>query len=155
MIPELSPHIITTTSPGNLGGREEIAHEKRLLVYVAGAYSGDVAANIARAEAVSIALIRNGWHVFTPHKNTSGYEKYEDGNITKDTWIEMDMNILSRCDLMYVMDNWWISDGTKVEMKFAVAHDIPVFVENMHPVEEFVMKTVMNKYDFLLGVRHD
>ena len=46
------------------------------LIYVAGAYAGDVSANIIKAERVSIALIRNGWHVFTPHKNTAGYERW-------------------------------------------------------------------------------
>lgn len=110
---------------------------KNLLVYVAGAYSGSVTENIARAERVSIDLIRNGWHVITPHKNTSGYEKYENHNITKDTWLEMDINILARCDLMYVLDNWETSDGTKAEMVFASKHLIPIFMEEDHPAHGF------------------
>ena len=75
------------------------------LIYVAGAYNGDITKNIAKAEQVSIDLIRNGWHVFTPHKNTAGYERYECDGVSKETWIVMDLNILSRCDAMYVMDN--------------------------------------------------
>lgn len=112
---------------------------RRLLVYVAGAYSGDVAANIAKAEQASIELIRNGWDVITPHKNTAGYEKYEDGHVTKYTWLEMDMNILSRCDLMYVLDNWKSSDGTKAEMEFAREHRIPIFMEETYPACDFVV----------------
>ena len=87
------------------------------LIYVAGAYAGDVSANIIKAERVSIALIRNGWHVFTPHKNTAGYEKY--GDIPKSTWLEEDLNILARCDALYVMDNWRTSPGTKGEIAAA------------------------------------
>ena len=98
------------------------------LIYVAGAYAGDVASNITKAEQVSIALIRNGWHVFTPHKNTSGYEKYED--LTKSTWLDMDLNILSRCDAMYVMDNWRGSSGTMGEIAFAQRIRLPIFWED-------------------------
>ena len=111
----------------------------KLLVYVAGAYSGDVAANIAKAEAASIALIRNGWNVFTPHKNTAGYEQHEDETITKETWLEMDTTILSRCDLMYVLDNWETSDGTKTEMVFARDNGIPIFMEETFPAQDFVL----------------
>lgn len=49
---------------------------RKTLVYVIGAYSGNVKENIQKAEEASIALIRAGYHVITPHKNTAGYEKY-------------------------------------------------------------------------------
>ena len=94
------------------------------LIYVAGAYAGDVSANIIKAERVSIALIRNGWHVFTPHKNTAGYENYED--IPKSTWLTEDLNILARCDALYVMDNWRTSSGTKGEI--AIAQEIGLLI---------------------------
>lgn len=42
------------------------------LIYIAGPYSPTkdftIKENIARVEAVSIALIRNGFHVLTPYK---------------------------------------------------------------------------------------
>ncbi len=118
------------TSPGTLYGvTNTVSPHHNLLVYIAGAYSGDIEANIAKAELASITLIRNGWHVLTPHKNTSGYEKYEDGDITKDTWLEMDKNMLCRCDLVYVLDNWRGSVGTWEELIFAGRVHIPVFYE--------------------------
>lgn len=107
------------------------------LLYVAGAYCGDVSANISKAEEVSIALIRNGWHVFTPHKNTAGYEQYEDGTLSKTTWIEMDLNILSRCNVLFVMNNWKSSIGTQKEIHFASVHDIQTVFEDECPAEEF------------------
>jgi nucleoside 2-deoxyribosyltransferase len=99
------------------------------LIYVAGAYAGNVSANIIKAERVSIALIRNGWHVFTPHKNTAGYEKYED--IPKSTWLEADLNILERCDAIYVMDNWRTSSGTEGEIAAAQKLCRPIFWEDV------------------------
>ena len=45
-----------------------------ILLYIVGAYSGNVLENIEKAEVVSINLVRNGFHVITPHKNTPGYE---------------------------------------------------------------------------------
>lgn len=95
------------------------------LVYVIGAYSGDVEENIRKAEEVSIGLIRAGYNVFTPHKNTAGYERYEDGGITRRTWIDMDLNILSRCDAIFIMDNAKGSKGSQTEIAFAEEHGIP------------------------------
>lgn len=107
------------------------------LVYVAGAYKGDVLTNIAKAEAVSIALIKNGWNVFTPHKNTAGYEQYEGEELKKATWVAMDLGILLRCDILYVMDNWRLSPGTHGEIAFASDNMIPIFWEERIPAEEF------------------
>lgn len=99
--------------------------KKKKLVYVIGAYSGDTQNNIMKAEAVSIELIRKGYHVITPHKNTAGYEKYEDETISYRTWIEMDLNILSRCDAIFIMDNAKDSKGSQIEIAFAKERKIP------------------------------
>lgn len=108
------------------------------LLYVAGAYKGNVSANIAKAEEVSISLIRNGWNVFTPHKNTAGYEKYEGEELSESTWITMDLGMLARCDALYVMNNWQTSCGTQSEIVFALEHDIPIFWEDIVSASEFV-----------------
>jgi len=110
------------------------------LLYVAGAYTAstptDILHNISKAEKVSIALIRNGWNVITPHKNTGGYEQYEDDVLSKQTWVTMDLNILERCDALYVMNNWRASRGTQTEICFVAAHDIPTFWEERIPANE-------------------
>ncbi len=101
--------------------------KKITLVYVIGAYSGNIKENIAKAEAVSIALICAGYHVITPHKNTAGYEWYENvhDELSYKTWIEMDLNILSRCDAIFIMDNAKDSHGSQIEIKFARSRNIP------------------------------
>lgn len=107
------------------------------LLYVAGAYSGDVEKNIQIAEQASINLIRNGFHVITPHKNTAGYEWYEDERLTYNTWLEMDLNILSRCDGVYVLKNWVASKGAKQEIAEAHRLNKPVVFERQHPSEVY------------------
>ena len=99
--------------------------EQKKLVYVIGAYSGDVKKNIEIAEGVSIALIYAGYHVITPHKNTAGYEQYENDIITYQTWIDMDLNILSRCDAIFIMESAKNSKGSQIEIAFAKEHGIP------------------------------
>ena len=99
------------------------------LIYVAGPYSGDVVGNIERAEEVSIQLIREGFDVITPHKNTAGYEKYEDGDITYETWMALSLNILSRCDAIYVMSGSKQSKGTQREIEFAKFRNMEILNE--------------------------
>jgi hypothetical protein len=101
------------------------------LVYVAGAYRGiSIKENIENAERKSIELIRAGFAVITPHKNTAGYEQYEDGKkITHQTWLDMDLVILKRCDLLYVLKASEESEGTQAEIAFAREHNIPIVEE--------------------------
>jgi len=109
----------------------------KILVYVIGAYSGNVTENIKKAEEASIALIRAGYHVFTPHKNTAGYEKYQNDllaqgiYLTYQTWIDMDLDILSRCDAIFIMDSAKDSKGSQIEIAFAKEHNIPEVTTNL------------------------
>lgn len=113
------------------------------LIYVAGAYKGDTVANTAKAEEISIALIRNKWNVFTPHKNTFGYEKYEDHELSESTWISMDLGMLERCDALYVINNWRESLGTQTEICFADEHGIPTFWEERISANELNVEVLM------------
>lgn len=98
------------------------------VLYVAGKYLDDYEnptregtdANIALAEQYSIELVKKGYAVITPHKNTAGYERYEDGKtITWQTWLKMDLEIIGRCDAIYMLPNWEISKGAKMELALA------------------------------------
>ena len=97
-----------------------------IVIYLAGPYNGDVEGNIQRAEKVSIELIKKGYSVITPHKNTAHYEKYENENLNINTWMEMDFNIIKKCDVIFVMENWEDSVGVKQELHFAKSHDVPI-----------------------------
>lgn len=111
------------------------------LLYVAGPYTGNVEQNIKNAESVSIELIRSGFHVLTPHKNTAGYEQYEDGDIINyQTWIDLDLDLLSRCDAIYVMSNSENSNGVKKEIMFCEENDIEIIHEIEYPLHKFTLE---------------
>lgn len=102
-----------------------------VVAYIAGPYSGDIDKNIERAEKISIELIKKGYSVITPHKNTAYYEKYEkEEGLSINTWMEMDFNIIQRCDVVFVMENWTESLGVIQEIRYAKTHDIPVIYLN-------------------------
>lgn len=109
--------------------RGNVEIEMRKIVYVAGPYHGDTERNIANAERKSIELIRAGFAVFTPHKNTAGYEQYEDSEITWQTWIDIDLAILACCDILYVLKNSEHSKGTQREIQFATEHNMEIVFE--------------------------
>ena len=99
------------------------------LIYVAGPYTGkdykEIEANIKAAEEVSIELIKLGWAVITPHKNFAHYETYEGmkcyngKKISYQNWIDMDIELLSRCDAILMMKGWRNSKGSVSEHTFA------------------------------------
>lgn len=104
------------------------------LIYVAGKYNdisySKIEDNIRKAERASIKLIQNGWAVITPHKNTAHYEIYESIlNIDNDFWIEMDLEILKRCDAIFFLFNWIDSIGCKKELLFAEENNIKIYYE--------------------------
>jgi hypothetical protein len=103
----------------------------RTLVYVAGPYTdmhpAGIERNIKKAEEASIRLVRAGFDVITPHKNTAGYEKYAD--ITYEYWLDMCLNILARCDMLYVMKGSRLSRGVGMEVEFARKHNIGIIFE--------------------------
>ena len=111
------------------------------LLYVAGPYTCNVEQNIKNAERVSIELIKSGFHVLTPHKNTSGYEQYEDGDaINYQTWINLDLDLLSRCDAIYVMSNSENSNGVKKEIVFCEENNITIIHETEYPLDKFTLE---------------
>lgn len=114
------------------------------LLYVAGPYSANGMCteedHIRRAEEVSIQLIRNHFHVICPHKNTSGYEKYEDDNINFDTWIAIDLNILKRCDGLYLFGDYAKSRGAMIEFRYARKKTMPIFRERLYPPDVFTFE---------------
>jgi len=103
------------------------------IIYVAGKYTAktrnDIAENIKKAEDASVSLLKQGWGVFTPHKNTSHYEQYEDEDLTYETWIELGLEMLSRCDAIFMLRNWKDSKGACRERELAASLEMPIFYE--------------------------
>lgn len=96
------------------------------LAYVAGPYRAPhefgVKCNIERAEKVAVNLWWMGFAVICPHKNTA----FLGGAATDSVWLEGDKEMLRRCDLVVLTDDWEKSSGTLAEIELAKQLNIPV-----------------------------
>jgi hypothetical protein len=101
------------------------------VIYVAGPYTGknhfETKQNILNAEKVAIECWRKGWAVICPHKNTSGFEVVEDKKINYNTWINGDLEILSRCDAIVMVDGWKGSKGAMKELEKAKEFGLSIY----------------------------
>ena len=91
------------------------------LVYLAGPYRGNIRSNVRKAEEWAAACARKGIHYFCPHLNSAFFD---DANT--EFWLTMDLNILSRCDVLLLMPGWEKSRGAQDEKAFAECEGIQV-----------------------------
>jgi hypothetical protein len=89
------------------------------LAFISGPYrassSYKVQQNIYRAELIAKKYWKLGYAVICPHKNTSLF----DCMLPDEVWLEGDLEILSRCDVIVMMGNWDKSVGALGELKLA------------------------------------
>ncbi len=94
------------------------------MIYVAGPYRPHtlrleqfaLEENIMKASKAAYLLWEKGWAVICPHMNTAYYEGLPD-----QVWLDGDIEILSRCDAIYMLDTWKNSQGARNELKHAIA----------------------------------
>lgn len=114
-----------------------------LLAYVSGPYRDPrgeyyVKQNIRAAEDVAVALWRMGYAVICPHKNTDmlggacGHDE---------PWIQGDLEIVCRCDLIVMFGDWPHSIGARCERACAMSRELPVFY---WPSEEPILLDIAN-----------
>jgi len=122
--------------------------QKKLVIYIATPYSlvvkskeiginrpdyseQDKQLRIKRFEAVNKVaadLIKKGFAVISPISQSHPIAVQENIEGTFNTWADMDYNIISRCDMMFVFcqDGWDKSEGVMKEIAFARQNNIPV-----------------------------
>lgn len=76
--------------------------------------------NIRRAEEAALFVWRSGGVAICPHKNTEHF----DGACPDSYWLNGDLQILARCDAIYMIPGWEDSAGAKNELAFAKEHNI-------------------------------
>jgi len=85
------------------------------VIYVAGPYRADTEAevfdNIMRARSKALDLWREGWAVICPHSNTM----FMGSKLCDPKFIEGDLEIVRRCDAIYMLKDWEISEGANLE----------------------------------------
>lgn len=99
------------------------------VVYISGSYRNEtingVLTNILKARAVALKYWKRGYAVICPHLNTA----LMDGEMPDDTWIDGDVEILKRCDIIVMMKGWEQSAGANIELEEAMKLGIGVIFE--------------------------
>ena len=97
------------------------------MIYTAGAYQAPTSwqreQNIRQAEEAALAIAKLGAAPLCPHTNTRFFE----GECTPEFWYEATMELLRRCDAVFVVGDWKQSKGTMKEVEEAGRLGIPVF----------------------------
>lgn len=110
-------------------------NKRHIIVYISGKYSGDVDKNIRNARNKAIELWNLGYTVLCPHNNTSHFSETEE--CSYDDYIEGDLQLLSRCDTIYMLEGWDESKGAKIERDFARMQGIHIVYNNMELQEYY------------------
>lgn len=91
------------------------------IIYVAGKYRGktdyEKTENIWHAVRVSVRLWELGWVAICPHANTAHFDCYS--NLPSQTYLDGDLEILKRCDALFMLKGWEESEGAKQEFELA------------------------------------
>jgi len=110
--------------------KQQIAGNKRI-IYVAGPYHHQTEEgkreNILHAIRVALRLWELGFFVICPHCNTANFEFYT--NLPQEVWGEGYLEILKRCDAIFMMRNWETSEGAKSELEVAIERGMAVYYE--------------------------
>ena len=100
------------------------------IIYVAGRYRADseneVFENIMHARREAEKLWREGWAVICPHTNSIFMGSRLGGD---DKFIEGDLEILARCDTIYMLTGWVESVGARQELELARSLKLEVIYE--------------------------
>jgi hypothetical protein len=89
------------------------------LAFISGPYRANTVYNIKRniqaAERVALKYWKKGYAVICCHKNTALF----DGEAPDELWLEGDLEMLRRCDIIVMMRDWEKSSGARAELKEA------------------------------------
>ncbi len=99
------------------------------VAYIAGPYRAatpwKIARNIRAASEVALKWSKLGYSVICPHANTG----HMDGELPDSFWLEATLELLRRCDLVVMMENWEESTGARGEHDEAIRRGIRVVYE--------------------------
>jgi hypothetical protein len=107
------------------------------IVYVAGKYTADtpegIDTNIKLSENYSITIWNLGLTAFTPHLNSARFER-KGCNTDWQGFMDGYLEVLNRCDILFLLPNWKESKGACIEEKFAKDKNIPI----VYSLEELI-----------------
>jgi len=93
------------------------------VVYIAGPYRSKdgpngIYENIQRARTEAIKWWRQGYAVICPHMNTA----LMDGACADEVWLDGDLELIRRCDIVVMLPRWKESEGATAEHNEARLH---------------------------------
>jgi len=102
------------------------------VIYIAGPYRDNrgefhVRCNIREAERAALFVWMNKAVALCPHKNTAGLGGAY--GIPDSTWLNGDLELILRCDVVYAIPGWDTSEGALAEVEFAKSRGIPVLYD--------------------------
>ena len=103
------------------------------VIFVSGAYrhktEWELEEYIRHAEDAAIRLWQLGWVVICPHKNRAHF-----GGICNDkVWLYGDLELLRRCDAIYMLIGWQNSIGATSEYELAKSLNKQIYEESFTP----------------------
>lgn len=114
------------------------------VIYISGKYRDArgiyyVLENIRAAEEAALEVWAAGGVAICPHKNTAGF----DGafNLSEHTWLNGDLELVRRCDAIYMLPNWVDSEGAAKERAEAERIGLPVLYD-LPAVTQFIYQDV-------------
>lgn len=107
------------------------------VIYIAGPYRAKIAdglrddamqvqRNVMSAMEKALDVWAAGHAALCPHANTMFFQNAK--GIDDDIWLVGDLELVRRCDAVYVTDDWKRSTGARGEVEYARALNIPVLL---------------------------
>jgi hypothetical protein len=91
--------------------------DKNKLLYIAHPYTGDVEANMLKVNTVCNQLLDLGYMIYSPL--TMNHPLHMLKNRDYEVWINLDFEMLKRCDVLVLCGNWKESKGCNMELTWA------------------------------------
>lgn len=109
--------------------KKKEAQEEMKVCYIAGPYRAAspylVEQNIREAEALALQIWQRGHVAVCVHSMA----RYWTGAAPIETWLEGDIELMSRCDCVLLVPGWEHSSGTLAEIEWCKLNSMPVFYE--------------------------
>lgn len=99
------------------------------VVFISGPYRAptvyQIQQNINAARAVALRYWEQGYAVICPHANTA----LMDGALPDHVWLDGDIELVKRCDVIVMMRNWRSSCGALQELATARTYELDVIFD--------------------------